>query len=101
MTITTLSSREFNQDTGRAKKASQHGPVFITDRGRPAHVLLTMEEYQRISRKRRNIVERVVGWYKEYRRLGARYEKLAVNYVAMWLTAIMDKSLFRLLPNRA
>jgi len=51
--------------------------------------------------KRRNIIERVVGWYKEYRRLGTRYEKLAVNYVAMWLVAIIEKALVRLLPNRA
>jgi prevent-host-death family protein len=49
MTVTTLSSREFNQDTGRAKKAARKGPVFITDRGRPAHVLLTIEEYQRLA----------------------------------------------------
>ena len=49
MTVTTLSSREFNQDTSRAKKAAQDGPVFITDRGRPAHVLLTMQEYQRLT----------------------------------------------------
>ena len=41
--------------------------------------------------KRRNIIERVVGWYKEYRRLGTRYEKLAVNYVALWLVAIMER----------
>ncbi len=39
MAITSLSSREFNQDTSRAKKAAKDGPVFITDRGRPAHVL--------------------------------------------------------------
>jgi len=45
-TITTLSSREFNQDTNRAKKAARKGPVFITHRGRPEHVLLTMEDYQ-------------------------------------------------------
>jgi transposase len=51
--------------------------------------------------KRRNIVERVVGWYKEYRRLGTRYEKLAVNYVAMWLVALIEKALLRLFPNRA
>ena len=57
MAITTLSSREFNQDTSRAKKASSKGPVFITDRGKPAHVLLSMEEYQRLSGQRRNIVE--------------------------------------------
>ena len=55
--ITTLSSREFNQDTSRAKKAASEGPVFITDRGKPAHVLLSIEEYQRITSHRRNIVE--------------------------------------------
>jgi prevent-host-death family protein len=57
MAITTLSSREFNQDTSRAKKAASNGPVFITDRGKPAHVLLSMEEYQRLSGHRRNIVD--------------------------------------------
>lgn len=46
MTLTTLSSREFNQDTSKAKKAAKGGPVFITDRGRPAHVLLSIEHYQ-------------------------------------------------------
>ncbi len=49
MTITTLSSREFNQDASRAKKAAREGPVFITDRGRPAHVLLSIEEYRRLA----------------------------------------------------
>ena len=49
MTITTLSSREFNPDASRAKKAAKEGPVFITDRGRLAHVLLTIEDYQRLS----------------------------------------------------
>lgn len=46
MAITTLSSREFNQDTSKAKKAARRGPVVITDRGRPAHVLLSIEQYQ-------------------------------------------------------
>jgi prevent-host-death family protein len=49
MSITTLSSREFNQDTSRAKKAAKNGPVFVTDRGRPSHVLLTIEEYRRLT----------------------------------------------------
>ena len=49
MAITALTSREFNQDTGRAKKAAEKGPVFITDRGRPAHVLLSIEEYRRLT----------------------------------------------------
>lgn len=47
--VTTLTSREFNQDTSRAKKAASEGPVFITDRGRPAHVLLTIEDYLRLT----------------------------------------------------
>lgn len=55
MTITTLSSRELNQDVTRAKKATRNGPVFITDRGKPAHVLLSFEDYQRLTRQRRNI----------------------------------------------
>lgn len=57
MTITTLSSRELNQDVTRAKKATRSGPVFITDRGKPAHVLLSFEEYQRLTRQRRNIAD--------------------------------------------
>lgn len=48
MTITTISSRQFNQDAGGAKKAAASGPVFITDRGRPAHVLMTFEAYQEL-----------------------------------------------------
>ena len=57
MAITTISSREFNQDTGRAKKAANGGPVFITDRGRPAHVLLSIKEYEEITSKGRSIVD--------------------------------------------
>jgi prevent-host-death family protein len=57
MTITTLSSREFNQDTSRAKKAASEGPVFITDRGQPAHVLLTIEEYRKLAGKTMSIAD--------------------------------------------
>lgn len=57
MTITTVSSRELNQDVTKAKKATKNGPVFITDRGKPAHVLLSFEEYQRLTRQRRNIAD--------------------------------------------
>ena len=49
MTITTLSSREFNQDASNAKRASLRGPVIITDRGKPAHVLLSFAQYQQIT----------------------------------------------------
>ncbi|SDV48028.1 type II toxin-antitoxin system Phd/YefM family antitoxin [Chitinasiproducens palmae] len=57
MTITTVSSRELNQDVTRAKKATRNGPVFITDRGKPAHVLLSFEEYRRLTKQRRNIAD--------------------------------------------
>ena len=58
---TTMTSRTFNQDTARAKKAAQDGPVFITDRGRPAHVLLTIEEYRRLNGAKTNIVDLLDG----------------------------------------
>ena len=57
MPITTLSARELNQDLGRAKKAALEGPVVITDRGKPAHVLLSYGEYQRLSGKKRTLAE--------------------------------------------
>jgi prevent-host-death family protein len=57
MSITTFSSRQFNQDASKAKKAAETGPVFITDRGRPAHVLLTFDEYTRITGGRTKIAD--------------------------------------------
>ncbi|MBU2738645.1 type II toxin-antitoxin system Phd/YefM family antitoxin [Acidithiobacillus concretivorus] len=57
MTITTLSSRVFNQRASEAKRAANNGPVFITDRGRPAHVLMSFEDYQRLTKQRRNIAD--------------------------------------------
>lgn len=60
MSITTISSREFNHDTSGAKKASHQGPVIITDRGKPAHVLLSIEEYQKLTGVGTSIVELLV-----------------------------------------
>jgi prevent-host-death family protein len=57
MTITTLTSREFNQAASEAKRAANHGPVFITDRGRPAHVLMSMALYQRLTGSRQKIAD--------------------------------------------
>ena len=49
MPVTTISSRQFNQDTSGAKKAALDGPVFITDRGQPAHALLSIEAYRQLA----------------------------------------------------
>ncbi len=61
MGITTLSSREFNQDVGRAKRAAKSGPVFITDRGKFEHVLLTMDEYRKLMGREPGIAELLAG----------------------------------------
>ena len=55
--MTKLSSREFNQDVGRAKRAALEGPVVITDRGAPAFVLLTFEAYRALSGPNRSILD--------------------------------------------
>ncbi len=57
MSTTTMTSREFNQDSGRAKKAANLGPVIITDHGRPAHVLLSYEEFRQMGGRKPTIGE--------------------------------------------
>jgi prevent-host-death family protein len=53
----TISSREFNQDTSGAKRAAEEGPVFITDRGEPAYVLLNIEDYRRLVGAEESVVD--------------------------------------------
>lgn len=52
-----LSSREFNQDVSRAKRDARLAPVFVTDRGRPTHVLLSIEAFRRLSGQSETIVD--------------------------------------------
>ena len=52
-----ISSREFNQDVSKAKRAAQKGHVFITDRGKPAHVLLTIEDYHQLVDRAQSIAD--------------------------------------------
>lgn len=55
--MTRMSSREFNQGTGEAKKAARNGPVCITDRGQPAYVLLSFDDYRRLLGEQPSLVE--------------------------------------------
>lgn len=55
--MSTLTSRELNQDVGRAKREAAEGPVFITDRGKPSHVLLSIEDYRRLTGRARTLGE--------------------------------------------
>jgi PHD/YefM family antitoxin component YafN of YafNO toxin-antitoxin module len=57
MPPTILSSREFNHDIGKAKRAAEHGPVVITDRGEPAYVLMRHQTYRELLGKRPSIVD--------------------------------------------
>lgn len=59
MTITIVSSRTFSRGLRQAKLAALSGPVVVTDRGRPTHVLLSIAEYRRLSGPRRNIADAV------------------------------------------
>jgi prevent-host-death family protein len=52
-----FSSREFTRDVAAAKQAACDGPVFITDRGAPAHVLLTIDEYRRLTGAERSLAD--------------------------------------------
>jgi prevent-host-death family protein len=55
----TMTSREANQDFSRAKREAKSGPVIITERGRPANVLMTYDEYRRLVGKPRSVFERL------------------------------------------
>ena len=57
MTVTTVTSRELDRDVARAKRAAKAGPVFITDRGRPAYVLPGIEDYRRLAGGRRSLLD--------------------------------------------
>ena len=48
----TFTAREYNQDASRVKRAAKDGPVIITERGKPAHVLMTMAAYERLASQR-------------------------------------------------
>lgn len=55
--MATITSRHFNHDVSAAKRSAAHEPVIITDRGRPSHVLLSIEHYRRLVADRRSIVD--------------------------------------------
>jgi transposase len=56
------------------------------------------DDFDREAYRGRNVVERCVNWLKENRRLGTRYEKLAVNFLAMAKLA-MIRRYFRILDS--
>src|SRR5436309_7879104 len=63
-------------------------PVIPTRKDQPRE-----ESFDKASYRKRSLIEQVVGWYKECRALGTRYEKLAVDYVALWMVAMIERIL--------
>lgn len=63
-------------------------PVIPTRKDQPRD-----DSFDKATYRKRNLVERVVGWYKECRALGTRYEKLSVDYITLWLIAMIEKTL--------
>lgn len=55
--MSTMTSREFNQDVGRAKRDAKLEPVFVTDRGRPTHVLLSFEAFRQFTGRTESIID--------------------------------------------
>lgn len=58
-------------------------------------------EFDKQAYRQRNIIERCIGWLKECRRLATRFEKLAINFVAMIKLAMMERYLRLQLSDRA
>lgn len=52
-----ISSREFNQDVSAAKRFARAEPVFITDRGKPTHVLMSIASFRALAGERESIVD--------------------------------------------
>jgi transposase len=69
-------------------KRHKIGAVIPTRKDQPRQA-----SFDKASYRKRNRIERVVGHYKECRALGTRYEKLAVDYVALWMVAMIEKLL--------
>ena len=49
--------------------------------------------FDRVAYRGRCVVEQCVGWLKEFRRIGTRFEKLAVNYHGMLQLAMLRRYL--------
>ncbi|MCL8250452.1 type II toxin-antitoxin system prevent-host-death family antitoxin [Aeromicrobium fastidiosum] len=54
-----MSARDFNHDVSAAKRAADHGPVVITDRGQPSYVLLSIAQYRRLGESGADLIDRL------------------------------------------
>ena len=57
--------------------------------------------FDKTTYRQRYVVEQCVGWLKECRRIGTRFEKLAINFQAMLHLAMIERYLKKLFSDRA
>lgn len=57
--MTSITAPEFNRDVSAAKREASRGPVVIADRGEPAYVLLSIDEYRHIGARGIPLVDRL------------------------------------------
>jgi PHD/YefM family antitoxin component YafN of YafNO toxin-antitoxin module len=52
-----ISSRDFNQDVSSAKRLARLEPVFVTDRGKPTHVLMSIAAFRQLTGATESVVD--------------------------------------------
>jgi len=57
LTETRVTSRDFNREPSRVKKAALQGPVVVTERGEPSMVVMSYAEYQRLTGNGRTLYD--------------------------------------------
>jgi prevent-host-death family protein len=55
--VKVIGSREFNQDVSQAKRVARTEPVFVTDRGKPTHVLMSIHAFRQLAGQSESIVD--------------------------------------------
>jgi transposase len=77
------------RDWLRARRAGRVIPGADNERARDDGRV----KFDKLAYERRSIIENCVGWLKECRRIATRFEKLAVNYLAMLKLAMIERCL--------
>lgn len=86
--------RQWLRDHGIGAVIAQRDDQRAYRRGRPL-------DFDREAYRRRSIIEQCIGWLKECRRIGTRFEKLAINFLAMLKLAMIQRYLNLAFSDRA
>ena len=88
------SVRQWLRAHGIEPVVPQREDQLASHKGRPL-------KFDKQTYRRRSIIECCVGWLKECRRIGTRFEKLAISFLAMLKLAMIQRYLNLVFSNRA